>query len=55
MLKALVFGVLLLGLAACNSMPPQSHFTKNGEPCHPVGYSYAPLWVSPDGKTWCAK
>ena len=43
--------VVLLGLAACQ--PPQSHVTADGRACHPVGYSYAPIWVTPDGKTAC--
>ena len=52
MLKILVISAALLGLTACQ--PPQSRYTKNGQPCHPVGYGFAPLWVSPDGNTWCA-
>jgi hypothetical protein len=43
---------VLLGLSAC--APPQSHYTKRGEPCHPVGYSWNPYWVGPDDKTWCS-
>jgi hypothetical protein len=43
---------VLLGLAAC--APPQSRTTASGQPCHPVGYSWNPYWVGPDGKTWCS-
>jgi hypothetical protein len=50
--KSLLILATLLGLAAC--APPQSHYTKSGEPCHPVGYAWNPYWVSPDGKTWCS-
>jgi hypothetical protein len=46
----------LLGLAACeNFQPPMSHYTARGEPCHPIGYSYAPIWVAPDGHTVCTQ
>lgn len=38
-------------LAACQ--PPMARVTRNGEPCHPVGYGFAPVWVSPDGNTAC--
>jgi hypothetical protein len=38
-------------LAACQ--PPMARVTRNGEPCHPVGYGFAPVWVSPDGGTAC--
>jgi hypothetical protein len=48
----LIFAVLF-GLSACDTMPPQSHVTASGQPCHPVGYSWSPMWVSPDGKTAC--
>jgi hypothetical protein len=46
----------LLGLSLCaciNTQPPQSHVTASGRPCHPVGYSWSPIWVAPDGKTAC--
>jgi hypothetical protein len=52
MVKSLVILATLLALAAC--APPQSRFTRNGEPCHPIGYAWDQYWVSPDGKTWCA-
>jgi hypothetical protein len=52
-MKFLLILVVLLGLSACNTMYPQSHVTASGQPCHPVGYSFSPVWVSPDGKTAC--
>ena len=42
-----------LGLAACNFQPPQSHYTPNGQACHPIGYSWSPVWVTPDGSRVC--
>jgi hypothetical protein len=45
--------VVLLGLSACNTMPTQSHVTASGQACHRVGYSFSPMWVSPDGKMAC--
>jgi hypothetical protein len=42
----------LLGLTACSFEPPQSH-TYMGKACHPVGYSWSPIWVSPDGRVAC--
>jgi hypothetical protein len=42
---------VLLGSTACQ--PPQSHYTARGEACHPVGYSWAPIWVTPDGRRTC--
>lgn len=42
---------VLIGLTACQ--PPQSHVTSDGKACVPVGYSWAPIWVTPDGTRAC--
>jgi hypothetical protein len=42
---------VLLGVAGCN--PPQSHVTADGQACHPIGYSWRPVWVTPDNKRAC--
>jgi hypothetical protein len=44
---------VLLGLAACQ--PPMSRYTVRGEPCHPIGYTWSPVWVGPDGHTVCVR
>lgn len=44
--------VVVLGLTACNFQPLQSH-TYHGQACHPVGYSWSPVWVAPNGHSAC--
>jgi hypothetical protein len=51
MFKTIGLLAALLGLAACQ--PPMSRYTKSGEPCHPIGHSFAPIWVAPNGHTVC--
>jgi hypothetical protein len=53
-MKRLVWLAALLGLAGCfNGQPKMSQHTPTGQPCHKIGYSFAPVWVSPDGKSVC--
>lgn len=45
---------ILLGMTACSFLqPPQSHYTANGQACRPIGYSWAPIWVNPEGNRAC--
>ena len=50
-MKLIVIAMALFGLSACQ--PPQSHVTPDGRACRPIGYSWAPIWVTPDGMRAC--
>jgi hypothetical protein len=53
-MKRVALLAVLLGVAACDFLqPPQSHVTADGRACHPIGYSWAPIWVTPDGSRTC--
>jgi hypothetical protein len=52
-LKLFIAAAALLGLAACDTQPHMSRVTRDGKPCHAIGYSWSPVWVSPDGKDVC--
>jgi hypothetical protein len=54
-MKRLILFVALTALAGCINGQPPMETTHNGQPCHPIGYSFAPVWVTPDGKTACLK
>jgi hypothetical protein len=54
MLKAIGLLVALMALVGCiNGQPPMSRVTRSGQPCHTIGYSFAPVWVGPDNSTVC--
>lgn len=52
-MKTICLFAALLGLTACDTQPHMSRFTKAGEPCHAIGYSWSPVWVSPNEKDVC--
>jgi hypothetical protein len=53
-MRILILLAALIALAGCfNGQPPMSRITRNGQPCHRIGYTFAPLWVGPDNSTVC--
>jgi hypothetical protein len=53
MIKLIGLLIPLIALTACDTQPHMSRVTSTGQPCHAVGYSWSPVWVSPDGKSVC--
>lgn len=49
-MKSLIV-IAMLALTACQ--PPQRHVAANGSACHPIGYPWATVWVTPDNMRAC--